>query len=227
MLVAPGRYPKFLLNYNLKTFTFLLCIYNIQQTNQMAQFMDQEKTIFKDALIQHNIPAFMHLKIFVNHNDAEFKQLYLNAAAQHNSKLLTNLPFFDAGFDIYLPYEFQFEPLYGNNIDFQIQCSATMVNNDSMISYHTGFYTYSRSSLSKSPIRLSNQQGIIDSGYRGNIIGKFDCMPNTTFIYPKFSRLLQICAPSMLPIFVEIVESFQDLGIETSRGSNGVGSTGV
>jgi dUTPase len=39
-------------------------------------------------------------------------------------------------------------------------------------------------------------------------------------------RLLQICAPGLIPIYVEIVDGVYELGSETERGSGGFGSTG-
>jgi hypothetical protein len=40
-------------------------------------------------------------------------------------------------------------------------------------------------------------------------------------------RLLQICAPGLVPIYVEIIEDNYDLDIETERGEGGFGSTGI
>ena len=42
----------------------------------------------------------------------------------------------------------------------------------------------------------------------------------------KFERYLQICAPGLVPIIVEIVYSKEELGEQTARGSGGFGSTG-
>ena len=42
----------------------------------------------------------------------------------------------------------------------------------------------------------------------------------------KFDRYIQICAPGLVPIIVEIVDSIEDLGDETMRGGGGFGSTG-
>lgn len=39
-------------------------------------------------------------------------------------------------------------------------------------------------------------------------------------------RLLQICAPCLVPIYVEIVEDIYELDISTERGEGGFGSTG-
>jgi len=46
------------------------------------------------------------------------------------------------------------------------------------------------------------------------------------YIGKKFDRYIQICAPSLVPIIVEIVDSLEDLGEETERGTGGFGSTG-
>ena len=41
--------------------------------------------------------------------------------------------------------------------------------------YYVSYYLYPRSSVStKTPLRLANSVGIIDSGYRGNIKAVFD-----------------------------------------------------
>ena len=86
-----------------------------------------------------------------------------------------------------------------------------------------------RSSISKSKLRLANATGIIDSGYRGHLIGMFDLVnlsDNEEYVVEKLDRLLQICAPGLVPIVVEIVNTFEELGGETERGSGGFGSSG-
>jgi dUTP pyrophosphatase len=94
---------------------------------------------------------------------------------------------------------------------------------------------YPRSSLSKTKLRLANSVGIIDSGYRGNLIGMFDVVnvensysdeKNADYFAKSYDRLVQICGPGLIPILVEIVEDEQELGNETERGSGGFGSTG-
>jgi dUTPase len=59
-----------------------------------------------------------------------------------------------------------------------------------------GFYLYPRSSISKTNLRLANSVGIIDSGYRGNILAIFDILQNdnVSTTIEKHSRLLQICS---------------------------------
>lgn len=190
----------------------------------------------------HN--QFMHLKIFVDSDDQELKDIYMNAAATHNQKIMADPHFFDAGFDLFLPQNMNFympgrTDVNVNNVDFKVKCCAKvcMLDRDDVTNreYYSGFYTHPRSSLSKTPLRLANSTGIIDAGYRGNLIGMFDCiwsaeasgMINSDFCSAKFSRLLQICGPSLMPIFVEIVDYAEALGPNTSRGGGGIGSTGV
>jgi dUTP pyrophosphatase len=98
---------------------------------------------------------------------------------------------------------------------------------------------YPRSSISKIPLRLANSTGIIDAGYRGHLTGMFDvvfdaarCQNDLSddneadFFGKKFDRYVQICAPGLVPILVEVVNTLEELGEETERGSGGFGSTG-
>ena len=80
--------------------------------------------------------------------------------------------------------------------------------------YNTGYYMFPRSNISKSRFRLANSVWIIDSGYRGNLISAFDLTPQPMddYIVSKYDRLIQICAPSLVPIIVEIVDTIDDLG---------------
>ena len=77
---------------------------------------------------------------------------------------------------------------------------------------------------SKTPLRLANSVGVIDAGYRGNIMGVFDCWDD--FQVDQYSRVAQLMSRSDLPLQVKLVESEAELG-DTSRGSGGFGSTGV
>jgi dUTP pyrophosphatase len=184
--------------------------------------------LFKQKIIYGE--KFMELIIFVDSNDTILKNKYVEAAANHNKKFMDDRFYYDAGFDLFLPKiedmlvneRFFFEIPHTNKVDFQVKCCAKMhINRDN---YPTPFYTYVRSSISKTPLRLANNQGIIDAGYRGSLIGMFDSF--TKYSVEPYSRLLQICAPNLVPIFVRIVDSIEELGPSTSRGEGGFGSTG-
>ena len=163
--------------------------------------------------------TYMNLKIFID--DYDLKQEYIKQAKQKN--LTINNQFNDAGFDLLSPSDYCLYKHSLHKLDFKIQCSAQIVlDNDQ--SFATGFYIYPRSSLSKTKLRLANAVGIIDSGYRGNLIGMFDVLEDTTIL--KNDRLLQICSPQLYPIFIEIVDNEEDLGVKTERGNKGFGSSG-
>ena len=62
--------------------------------------------------------------------------------------------------------------------------------------------------------------GIIDAGYRGNIMAKIRCFNMNGSVLPCGS-FFQIIAPDLKPIKVNVVESLS----QTSRNDGGFGST--
>jgi dUTP pyrophosphatase len=175
----------------------------------------------------------MVLKLYINNDNDILHNLYNQKVNQHNATLLNmcSVPyqnrFIDSGFDLYTPYNSQFTSTAVNCIDFQVKCSAVL--HTQLGQRNTGYYIYPRSSLAKSNLRLANSVGIIDSGYRGNIMGLFDYVGDRLTTYNPvqgYERIVQVCSPTLGPIYVELVNSELDLGF-TERGNNGFGSTGV
>jgi dUTPase len=190
-----------------------------------------KNSFFEENKISSKI---MLLSIFVDSEDKKLKQIYVDAANNHNKKIVEDPFFYDAGFDLYLPLSFNslekgtrfFNSLDVpvNKVDFNVACACKMVTQTGR--YNTGFYMYPRSSISKTPLRLANNVGIIDAGYRGHLIGMFDLIYHPSHKIEQFDRYLQICAPGLVPILAELVNSTNDLGEETERGAGGFGSTG-
>jgi len=180
---------------------------------------------------------FMQLTIFVNSDDQELHQLYTKHISRHNQNIINDPTFANAGFDLIYP-DFENSAKDASNrglkVDFRVQCSAGIIylgkymrNDIQIINYSTGYYMYPRSSLSKTSWRLANSTGIIDSGYRGNIIGMFDYQSGENWTkVEKYDRLVQICAPNLVPIFVNLVTNVEQLGPATFRNNGGFGSTG-
>ena len=175
---------------------------------------------------------YMVLKIFVEdygEDNAALKKKYVDAAREHNWKV-SNEEFIDAGFDLYTPSntdDIRFVANETNKVDFKIKCSAQIITHSGN-SYNTGFYMFPRSSISKGKLRLANSIGVIDAGYRGNLMSMFDVINNNgeDFWGARYDRYMQICAPSLMPIVIYIVNSIDDLGVKTSRDTGGFGSTG-
>lgn len=171
----------------------------------------------------NNYGKYMHVKLFVDSQDDELKISYINAVNTHNHKLYIHPEMIDAGFDILVATSDILSKPLANKVDSAIVCACKMVSTTG--SYNTGFYMYPRSSISKSPFRLANNVGIIDAGYRGHLIGMFDIPSGETSHIKKLDKYLQICAPELAPIYVEIVGNKEELGLNTERGEGGFGST--
>ena len=84
------------------------------------------------------------------------------------------------------------------------------------------FMIVPRSSISKTPLRMSNSVGIIDQTYRGELIFCVDNVSAQPFNVLKGMRLCQIIAPDLGPITFE----FGMVRNDTTRGEGGFGSTG-
>ena len=149
-------------------------------------------------------------------------ELYLEGLRKHKLNLETTHP--DSGFDLFCPRDLTIPPNETSFIDLGIRCAAywRCSRAPSRDAVPQPFYVYPRSSLSKTPLRLANSVGIIDSGYRGNILVAVDNIRDKPFQLRRGTRLFQICAPDLSPLSVELVNSLD----KTVRGAGGFGSTG-
>ena len=84
------------------------------------------------------------------------------------------------------------------------------------------YYLFPRSSISKTPLRMSNSIGLIDGGYRGEIMASCDNIKDFSFKVEKGQRLFQLVAVDSSPISYKVVDELS----ETTRGQGGFGSTG-
>lgn len=173
----------------------------------------------------HNNNKYAILKIFIDNN--ELKQLYQTKINNHNSKI-KNVAYPDSGFDLFVPehYHIKSSDTGPTKIDMKVKCSMKMDVGCCGMDSPVGFYMYPRSSIYKTPLRLANSVGIIDSGYRGPLISIFDNLNRAKYDVEKHTRLVQICSPDLRPIIVIMVDNIEDLGL-TERSDNGFGSTGV
>ena len=74
----------------------------------------------------------------------------------------------------------------------------------------------------KTPLRLSNSQGLIDSDYRGEVMLLFDNISDSDFTIKRGDKLAQLEVKPIYRFKAKIVESLD----ETERGEGGFGSTG-
>jgi dUTP pyrophosphatase len=183
--------------------------------------------------------SYYALNLCIDSNaDYELFELYRSAANKNNNVVekyfnSTYKPIhFDAGFDLFCPE--RLISTGGNTIGIN-QCVKTSMSfiqgrgqsDGQSEEVPVGYYLYPRSSTgSKTPLRMSNSVGIIDSGYRGHITAYFDNIlsEGKDYIIEKHQRLVQICPPNLsYPLYVYIVETLDS----TERGVNGFGSSGM
>ena len=119
----------------------------------------------------------------------------------------------DAGLDLYVLEDIHFEPGETQAIKLGISCEP-----ENGIAY----YLFPRSSISKTPLRMSNSIGLIDGGYRGEIMASCDNIKDFEFIAKKGDRLFQLVASDSSSISYVLAADLSS----TTRGSGGFGSTG-
>ncbi|MHB1952660.1 MAG: dCTP deaminase/dUTPase family protein [Sulfobacillus sp.] len=138
------------------------------------------------------------------------KQLYQDHGSYHQG---------DAGLDLFFPEDVTIMP--GETKLVSLQVSARCLDRSEIA---VSYYLYPRSSIWKTPLRLSNSVGIIDAGYTGQLgVGLDHIRPEgSSYHIKRGDRLFQICAPDLSPVDFELVDELP----ATERGSNGFGSTG-
>ena len=102
------------------------------------------------------------MKLLIKTNNEYLKSLYINHE-HYNAG--------DSGIDLFFPEDIRINPGETKEIDLQIQCEALSDQNDNI---NVSYYLYPRSSIIKTHLRMANSVGIIDAGYRGNIIACVD-----------------------------------------------------
>ena len=127
-------------------------------------------------------------------------------------------------------------PAYGKPGDAGLDLTATSIEKDSYgnVVYGTGLaieipegyvgLIFPRSSNSKTDLYLTNHVGVVDSGYRGEIMFKFRANPSliNAVIYQVGDRVGQLI---IIPYpQIELTEAIELS--DSERGDGGFGSTG-
>ena len=144
----------------------------------------------------------MHLKI--RPFNAEVKAMYENHGHFHDG---------DAGLDLFVINEQTISGGESTLIHLEIACETEEGR---------PYLLMPRSSIAKTPLRLSNSIGLIDGGYRGEIMAAVDNIKDEAYTVEPGQRLFQLVATDSSPIHFELVEELE----MTTRGTGGFGSTG-
>lgn len=128
----------------------------------------------------------------------------------------------DSGFDLLSSFT-ELQGTLGVEMKLGVVCAAVTESGDP-----APYLLLARSSTSLTPLRMSNQIGLADAGYRGELIARVDMFGTSSYMVDQGRRLFQIVQHNWLPWNeIHIVDSLDDLPAPPdSRGDGGFGSTG-
>ena len=144
------------------------------------------------------------MQLLIKPLNIQSKEMYQNHGHFHDG---------DAGLDLYVLDDIVFKPGETKLIKFGISCEPVDGK---------AYYLFPRSSISKTPLRMSNSIGLIDGGYRGEIMASCDNIKSFEYEVKKGDRLFQIVACDSSKISYSISTNLST----SSRGDGGFGSTG-
>jgi hypothetical protein len=137
----------------------------------------------------------------------------------------------DSGIDIPLPVNTEFVDIRklgrGNKVPLGVRAVCLRRTEAGLVPW--AFKMVPRSSVGKTPLRLSNSFGLIDVSYRGELVAYFDCHSGIDRVKAGVC-LLQLVAPDLAPVRAMLVGPGDDHLVRyfepTTRGEGGFGSTG-
>lgn len=134
----------------------------------------------------------------------------------------------NAGFDLVFPKTTTFEAGKTTKVDLGVSAQVFR-RTDPGLTRPLSYYIYPRSSISKTPLRLANSVGIIDSTYRGNLIVVVDCIGEENYTVKCGTSLFQVCMPDLdssgWEATMRCLTDCPDYRTGTTRGTGGFGST--
>lgn len=144
------------------------------------------------------------MKLYIKTLNDTARNLYLDHGHFHEG---------DAGLDLFVIEDITFQPGETKPIKLGIQCEPEDGK---------AYYLIPRSSISKTPLRQANSIGLIDGGYRGEIMAMCDNIKTEPYTAKVGDRLFQLVAIDGSPIQYELRHELTS----STRGEGGFGSTG-
>lgn len=114
--------------------------------------------------------------------------------------------------------------LYATSKEYDA-CGCVVYGTGIAVEIPQGFVglVFPRSSIAKTGLLLSNAVGVIDSGYRGEIMAKFRRAEVPALEYVVGERIAQLIIIPYPEVKFELVDKLSD----SDRGTGGYGSSGV
>jgi deoxyuridine 5'-triphosphate nucleotidohydrolase len=170
------------------------------------------------------------MKLWVDPSIPGLREWYQEHIHQHNQHV-ENCTHPNSGFDVCIAHHMVLPPgktHMGTTHMAKLGIKAEMSTIDHLrrVDISSAYWLLPRSSLSKTPLMQSNHIGLIDMGYRGEIMAPLRNLSETSYTIEPQTRLFQLCHPHAYPIHVVMVDNVKDLSL-TERGEGGFGSTGI
>lgn len=186
-------------------------------TKGMEDITSHLETLDDDALphsVQQDITDLIRqrsnqLTLQVKFASEDIQQMYETESNQYDT---------DSGWDLRFTQDYTIEPGETQKIDFGVSISCYDEEYDGV-----AVWMLPRSSIVKTPLRMANSMGLIDSSYRGTLKAYVDNVKKVPFTVKKGDRLFQLASPSLKPFSIQFVKELP----ESDRGNNGFGSTGA
>eukprot|EP00920_Eleutheroschizon_duboscqi_P027638 GHVT01067737.1.p1 GENE.GHVT01067737.1~~GHVT01067737.1.p1 ORF type:complete len:222 (-),score=11.03 GHVT01067737.1:668-1333(-) len=164
----------------------------------------------------------VHLKIQTIRDDAA--ELYKNHGHYHAG---------DAGLDLYVVEDQTIKAGESTMIKLGIRAACFLTDDTAsknpsgtdapVFTKNVSWLIMPRSSICKTPLRLSNSVGLIDAGYRGEIMAAVDNIKTIDYTVKRGDRIVQAVSFTGESMAFSVVDEL----CETTRGSGGFGSTNV
>ena len=130
----------------------------------------------------------------------------------------------DSGVDLFSSENIIIKSGETKKIKFDISCEMIQVDENNDYIKNVSYFLMPRSSIVKTPLRMSNSLGLIDAHYQNNILAVVDNIKKEDYSIEKYTRLFQITTGDLTPISkIEVVEEFLD---KSRNRGGGFGSTG-
>lgn len=133
----------------------------------------------------------------------------------------------DSGLDLFFVEDVVIPAKKTVLVDLEVAVELRAISNKikfgtSILFSNKSMLLFPRSSIYKTPLRMSNSVGLIDSKYRGNLKVPLDNISNEDYTIKRGEKLVQIVAPNLEDFIITVSQKLSN----TDRGSNGFGSSG-
>lgn len=156
-----------------------------------------------------------YFELMLLSEDQGLRACYKRVAAQSGKE--------DSGCDLFAREAVKVPPGKTARVRFGVACRVRHGTAAQSFPVRAGYWLLPRSSFGKkTPLVMANSVGLIDAGYRGELMAYVRNVSNRSFRINQYESWFQLALPSLLPADCRLVEQLDS----TARGAGGFGSTG-